>query len=160
MSIGGSFCGSHRSASPEHLTAAGDTERAVDQWLKAGQYPAERSAHPEAISHFDRGPSVLAALPVGPPRDEQEIELQLARGVSLLVGQRARSARGRRMPIPMFVSLPSGAAMPSNQARARRHRTGEPVSRLGMPRNSTRIAPGWAESSAALNQIVLRALDN
>ena len=32
-----------------HLTAAGDTERAVDQWLKAGQHAAARSAHLEAI---------------------------------------------------------------------------------------------------------------
>ena len=37
-----------------HLTAAGDTERAVDQWLKAGQYAAQRLAHLEAIRHFER----------------------------------------------------------------------------------------------------------
>jgi class 3 adenylate cyclase/tetratricopeptide (TPR) repeat protein len=67
-----------------HLTAAGETERAVDQWLKAGQYAAERSAHREAIGHFERGLAALLALPEGPPRDGQEIELQLARGLSLL----------------------------------------------------------------------------
>jgi class 3 adenylate cyclase len=38
-----------------HLTAAGDTERAAHQWLKAGQHAAERSAHLEAIRHFERG---------------------------------------------------------------------------------------------------------
>jgi class 3 adenylate cyclase/tetratricopeptide (TPR) repeat protein len=66
-----------------HLTAAGDTERAVSQWLKAGQYAAERSAHIEAIHHFDRGLATLAALSEGHPRDGWEIELQLARGLSL-----------------------------------------------------------------------------
>ena len=43
-----------------HLTAAGDTERAVDQWLKAGQHAAARSAHLEAIGHFERGLATLA----------------------------------------------------------------------------------------------------
>jgi class 3 adenylate cyclase len=66
-----------------HLTAAGDTERAVDQWLKAGQYAAQRSAHHEAMRHFERGLSTLAALPEGVARDRREIELQLARGLSL-----------------------------------------------------------------------------
>jgi len=66
-----------------HLTAAGDIKRAVDQWLKAGQYAAARSAHLEAIGHLDHGLAILAALPEGPARDEREIELQLARGLSL-----------------------------------------------------------------------------
>ena len=66
-----------------HLTAAGDTKRAVDQWLKAGRHAAERSAHLEAIRHFDRGLAALAALPEGLSRDGRENELQLARGPSL-----------------------------------------------------------------------------
>jgi hypothetical protein len=66
-----------------HLTAAGETERAVHQWLKAGQHAAERSSHIEAIRHFERGLATLAALPEGQARDRQEIELQLARGLSL-----------------------------------------------------------------------------
>ena len=66
-----------------HLTAAGETERAVDQWLKAGQYAAQRSAHHEAIRHFERGLATLAALPEGAARDRREIELQLVRGLSL-----------------------------------------------------------------------------
>jgi predicted ATPase len=70
-----------------HLTAAGDTKRAVDQWLRAGRHAAERSAHLEAIGHFDRGLSALAALPQGTPRDRLEIELHLARGVSLFAAK-------------------------------------------------------------------------
>jgi class 3 adenylate cyclase len=70
-----------------HLTAAGDPERAVDQWLKAGQYAAQRSAHHEAIRHFEHGLVAAAALPEGAARDGREIELQLARGLSLFTAE-------------------------------------------------------------------------
>jgi class 3 adenylate cyclase/tetratricopeptide (TPR) repeat protein len=70
-----------------HLTAAGDTERSVDQWLKAGQHAAARLAYFEAIRHFERGLAALAALPEGPARDGREIELQLARGLSLFTAE-------------------------------------------------------------------------
>jgi predicted ATPase len=70
-----------------HLTAAGDTERAVDQWLKAGQHAAAQLAHLEAIRHFERGLATLAALAEGPARDGREIELQLARGLSLFTAK-------------------------------------------------------------------------
>src|SRR5690348_4683765 len=66
-----------------HLTSAGDTERAVDQWLKAGRHAAQRLAHLEAIRHFERGVALLPALAQGRERDRREIELQLARGLSL-----------------------------------------------------------------------------
>ena len=70
-----------------HLTAAGETERAIDQWLKAGQYATARLAHLEAIRHFDRGLAALAALAEGPARDGRELELQLARGLSLFTAE-------------------------------------------------------------------------
>jgi len=75
-----------------HLTAAGDAGRAVDQWLKAGQHAAVHLAHLEAIRHFDRGLAILVALPEGAVRDGQEIELQLARGLSLLTAEGFMSA--------------------------------------------------------------------
>jgi class 3 adenylate cyclase/predicted ATPase len=67
-----------------HLTASGDTERATDQWLKAGQYAAGRLAHVEAIAHLERGVALLASLPETVARDAREIELQLALGLSSL----------------------------------------------------------------------------
>jgi class 3 adenylate cyclase len=70
-----------------HLSAAGNAERAVDQWLKAGHHAASRFAHIEAIRHFERGLAALAALPEGPSRDGREIELQLARGPSLFMAK-------------------------------------------------------------------------
>jgi len=75
-----------------HLTAAGATDRAVDQWLKAGRHAAERLAHLEAIRHFDRGLAVLPGLPEGPVRDGREVELQLARGLSLFTAEGYSSA--------------------------------------------------------------------
>src|SRR6266536_1239506 len=66
-----------------HLTGAGEMERAVAQWLKAGQFAAARFAHREAIRHFDRGLALIGPMPEGPARARQEIDLQLARGLSL-----------------------------------------------------------------------------
>jgi class 3 adenylate cyclase/predicted ATPase len=67
-----------------HMTAAGNTERAVDQWLKAGQLAAARSAYVEAVSHFNRGLLLLGSQPQTAERDRLEIALQLAKGVSLI----------------------------------------------------------------------------
>jgi tetratricopeptide (TPR) repeat protein len=79
-----------------HLAGAGDTARAVDQWLKAGQYAAARLAHVEAIGHFERGLAALAALPQGQVRDTTEVELQLARGLSLFTTEGFSSAEAAR----------------------------------------------------------------
>jgi predicted ATPase len=80
-----------------HLTGAGDTERAIDEWLKAGQHAAVRSAHLEAIGHFERGLAALSALAEGPARDRREIELQLARGLSLFTVEGFQSAEAARV---------------------------------------------------------------
>jgi class 3 adenylate cyclase len=70
-----------------HLTGAAETERAVAQWLKAGQLAAARSAHFEAIAHFGRGLSLLGSLPETEERDQREITLQLGTGVSSLTAK-------------------------------------------------------------------------
>jgi class 3 adenylate cyclase/tetratricopeptide (TPR) repeat protein len=70
-----------------HLTAAGETRRAIDRWLEAGKHAAQRSAHIEAIARFDRALALLPLLPEAPDRDNQEIEIQTARGLSLLVAR-------------------------------------------------------------------------
>jgi tetratricopeptide (TPR) repeat protein len=79
-----------------HLTGAGDTECAIDEWLKAGQHAAARSAHLEAIGHFERGLAALPALAEGPARDRREIELQLARGLSLFTLEGFQAAEAAR----------------------------------------------------------------
>ena len=65
-----------------HLTGAGDTARAVAQWLKAGQHAAAHSAYIEAVANLERGLALLPSLPDTPERDSLEIEMQLALGMS------------------------------------------------------------------------------
>ena len=76
-----------------HLTAAGDTERAIDQWLKAGRYAAARLAYLEAIAHFEQGLGLLHSLPESPVRNGREIELQLALGLCLFTAKGAVAAK-------------------------------------------------------------------
>ena len=76
-----------------HLTAAGNTERAVDQWLKAGRHAAGRLAYLEAIVLFERGLGLLHSLPESPGRNESEIELQLALGLCLHTAKGAAEAK-------------------------------------------------------------------
>jgi class 3 adenylate cyclase/tetratricopeptide (TPR) repeat protein len=64
-----------------HLQAARNNQRAVEQWLKAGQRAAQRLAYVEAIAHLERGLGLLASLPKSAERDDQEIDLRLALGV-------------------------------------------------------------------------------
>jgi class 3 adenylate cyclase len=73
----------------QHLTAAGDNERAVEQWLRAGQYAASRVAYREAIAHLERGLAALRSLPEGSDRDKHEIGLQLALGLCLFTANGA-----------------------------------------------------------------------
>jgi class 3 adenylate cyclase/predicted ATPase len=73
----------------QHLTAAGENERAVEQWLRAGRYAASRVAYREAIAHLERGLAALRSLPEGPARDKQKIGLQLALGLCLFTANGA-----------------------------------------------------------------------
>ena len=53
-------------------------EKAVSYWLRAGQQALARSAMAEAVAQFRKGLDVLATLPEGPPRRQQELDLQIA----------------------------------------------------------------------------------
>ena len=78
-----------------HLTGAEQVEQAADQWLKAGQFAAAHSAYTEAVNHFDRGLSLLGSLSDA-QRDRLEIELQLAKGVSLISAKGFSSAEAAK----------------------------------------------------------------
>ena len=67
-----------------HYTEAGETEQAIDQWLKAGQRAAERSANPEAVAHLRRGLELLGSLPDTDGRVRRELALQMALGLPLI----------------------------------------------------------------------------
>ena len=61
-----------------HCTEAGLAEQAVAYWLKAGQQALGRSAMAEAVTQLRKGLDVLAGLPDGPSRLQQELDLQRA----------------------------------------------------------------------------------
>jgi predicted ATPase len=70
-----------------HYTEAGETDEAIDQWLKAGQRAAERSANLEAIAHLRRGLELLEYLPDTVERARRELALQMALGMPLIAVQ-------------------------------------------------------------------------
>jgi class 3 adenylate cyclase len=55
-----------------HLSAAGETKRAIAQWLRAGQESDKRSAYVESIGHFQAALALTHTLPESYERDEQE----------------------------------------------------------------------------------------
>ncbi len=55
----------------------------MSYWLKAGQKALARSAMTEAVAQLRKGLDVLAALPDGRWRQQQELDLQIALGSAL-----------------------------------------------------------------------------
>ena len=58
-----------------HYTEPGLHEQAIAYWQLAGQGAQERSAHEEAIAHFNKGLEALMVLPESRERDQQELTL-------------------------------------------------------------------------------------
>jgi tetratricopeptide (TPR) repeat protein len=67
----------HPAVLARHFAEAGQAEKAAGYWLKAGQQTMARSAMTEAVAQLKQGLKVLAALPDGPRRQQQELELQI-----------------------------------------------------------------------------------
>jgi DNA-binding SARP family transcriptional activator/class 3 adenylate cyclase/tetratricopeptide (TPR) repeat protein len=64
-----------------HYSEAGMTAEALGFWLKSGKFAAGRSAHKEAIAHFDRGLDLLKHGPLaGPDRARWELLFLTAMG--------------------------------------------------------------------------------
>jgi predicted ATPase len=61
-----------------HCTEAGQIEKAVTLWGKAGQRSLEHSAFIEAVEHFRRALSQISTMPSTPVLRRQEIKLQAA----------------------------------------------------------------------------------
>jgi class 3 adenylate cyclase/predicted ATPase len=61
-----------------HYTLAGDAERAVEYWLKAGRRSTERSTGAEAINHLEKALEVLQTLPDTSERARKELDLRIA----------------------------------------------------------------------------------
>ena len=61
-----------------HCTEAGQIEKAVDLWFKAGQRSQQRSAFVEAVEQFKRALDQIATLPGTPALRRMQINLQVA----------------------------------------------------------------------------------
>jgi predicted ATPase/class 3 adenylate cyclase len=61
-----------------HCVEARLADKAVIYWLKAGQQAMAHSATTEAVLRLQKGLDVLAVLPDGPRRRQQELDLQIA----------------------------------------------------------------------------------
>ena len=75
-----------------HHSEAGQHERAVSFWLRAGSKAAARSANLEAAAHLQRGLDVLARLPNGDARPRLELEMRLLLAPCLIATQGPASA--------------------------------------------------------------------
>jgi class 3 adenylate cyclase/tetratricopeptide (TPR) repeat protein len=61
-----------------HHTEAGNLERAVYFWERAGELAANQLAPQEAVAHYSRALEMLAEMPESSTRDEQELTLCMA----------------------------------------------------------------------------------
>jgi class 3 adenylate cyclase/tetratricopeptide (TPR) repeat protein len=75
-----------------HFTEAGQTEKAIVYWLKAGQRSRARSALREAIGHLTKGLALLATLEESRARDERELQFLTTLGPTYI------AARGYAAP--------------------------------------------------------------
>ena len=68
----------------QHWAQAGDVERAVSNWRKAGAQAIRRSANREAIAQLTKGLQMLDRLPRSMDRDRTELSLQLLLAEALM----------------------------------------------------------------------------
>jgi len=69
----------------QHYAEAGQIEKSVVYWVKAGRRSAARSAMPEAAAQFRKGLDQLALVPDTPERRRQELQLCSGLGAALLL---------------------------------------------------------------------------
>jgi tetratricopeptide (TPR) repeat protein len=71
----------------QHYTEAGLLEEAIPYWHKAGEIAIKRSAHTIAEVHITKGLKLLKSLPDKPERVQQELDLQITLGNTLMVSK-------------------------------------------------------------------------
>jgi tetratricopeptide (TPR) repeat protein len=67
-----------------HFEKGREITRTVHYLGKAGENAVRRSAHQEAVSHLTKGLDLLTTLPETPERAQQELQLHLTLGTSLM----------------------------------------------------------------------------
>jgi class 3 adenylate cyclase/tetratricopeptide (TPR) repeat protein len=76
-----------------HYSQAGLSDLAIEFWRRAGARSVGRSAHHEAISHFQCALDLLKTLPASHNRDERELDLMLNLAVPLIAARGFGSIR-------------------------------------------------------------------
>ena len=71
----------------QHAEAAGLSEIAIQQWLRAGQGAADRYANVEAVSYLERALKLVLSKTESEPRDRQELDVLIALGVPQIATQ-------------------------------------------------------------------------
>jgi predicted ATPase len=66
-----------------HYSRSGNADKAIKYLQLAGQQAIQRSAHDEAITHFNAALELLKRLPESAQRMQQELRLQIALGFAL-----------------------------------------------------------------------------
>ncbi|MFP2924968.1 protein kinase domain-containing protein [Pyxidicoccus sp. 3LG] len=96
-----------------HYTEAGELEKAITYWARAGQRASLSAAHPEAVSYLSRALTLLRGLPESRQRNQEELALLMALGVPLMQTQGFRTpevnrayARVRELMQEQVESLP------------------------------------------------------
>jgi predicted ATPase len=74
----------HLSKLAYHYERSGNTQKAIEYLQRAGQQAVQRSAHGEAIKLFTTALALLDTLPETPERLQQQLNVQLGLGVSLM----------------------------------------------------------------------------
>jgi predicted ATPase/DNA-binding SARP family transcriptional activator len=86
-----------------HFQEAGITGKAIHYLQQAGERAVQMSAYQEAITHVTRGLALLLTTPNSPERDQQELSLQLTRGIAQIghgqFAQEAGSAYARALQL-------------------------------------------------------------
>ena len=67
-----------------HLAEAGNVERAIKYFQRAGERCLRICANQEAIAHLDKGLELVSAMPKGAERDQHELNLLMIKGPALI----------------------------------------------------------------------------
>src|SRR4029079_3340132 len=78
-----------------HHQEAGSHQLAIHNWFESGQRAGLHSANVEAVANFRNALHLLNILPATDERTKQEIDIQLAVGISLIAVQGYASAETR-----------------------------------------------------------------
>ena len=68
-----------------HASEAGRAAAAVGHWRRAAAQAQQKSAHHEAVGHYNKALAQLALCPEGAERDQEELDLQLGLGVASIL---------------------------------------------------------------------------